>query len=292
VLTGVPGPGGRMLLLVAAAVLVAVNALLVARQPERHHVVMLLGAVSWVAANALWLADRPVATTVPFLAAFLILTIVGERLELSRIVRPGPVAKTVFAAAVVVFAVGLAIGPFSSVWGYRVAGAGLLVQALWLWRYDIARRTVRMAGLTRYMAVAFIAGYVWLAVAGAVWLSSDALRGFAAQDVGLHAIFLGFVFSMIFAHAPVILPAVTGVRLPYRAWLYAPLALLHVALVVRFAGAVTEDLGVWRAGGIGTEVAVVVFIVSAVAANLASRVAGRATTVPRGSPAPSPQRRT
>lgn len=292
VVAGAPGRAGRVLLLVAALVLLAVNALLVRRQPERHHVVMAMGALSWMAGSALWVAGRPIATVVPFLAGFLILTIVGERLELARIVRPGPVARAILAAVVALFAVGLAIGPFSSIWGYRVAGAGLLGLPLWLARYDIARRTVRMSGLTRYMAVAFIAGYVWLAVAGVVWIWSDALRGLAATDAGLHAIFLGFVVSMIFAHAPVIFPAVTGGRLPYRAFLYVPLALLHVALVVRLVGAGIEDLGLWRAGGIGTEAAIVLFVASAIVAALTTPVGRPATVARSGSRAPSRPRRT
>ncbi len=293
---GVPGPAGRILFLIAALTMLAVNMLLVQRQPERHHVVMMLGSLSWVVGSALWVADRPIATMVPFLAGFLIMTIVGERLELSRIVRPGPVARWIFVAIIVVFCAGLAVGPFSSTWGYRIAGVGLLGQPLWLARYDIARRTVRMKGLTRYMAIAFIAGYVWLAVAGVIWIASDALRGLAAMDAGLHAIFLGFVFSMIFAHAPVIFPAVTGGRLPYRAFMYVPLAILHVSLVIRFIGAAAEDVGIWRLGGVGTEVAIVVFIMSAVLAAVITPAAGvrraPATTAPQGSQAPSRPRRT
>ena len=32
-------------------------------------------------------------------------------------------------------------------------------------------------------------------------------------DAMLHSIFLGFVFSMIFAHAPIILPTITGLAI-------------------------------------------------------------------------------
>ncbi len=101
--------------------------------------------------------------------------------------------------------------------GVEIAGAGLLLQALWLARYDVARRTVRMGGVTRYMAAALLAGYVWLGVGGVLWIAGDPtqLAGFA-YDASLHAIFLGFVMSMVFAHAPVIVPAVLGVKLPYH----------------------------------------------------------------------------
>ena len=76
--------------------------------------------------------------------------------------------------------------------------------------------TVRGTGITRYMAVALLTGYAWLAVAGVLWLDigqmsftdlGRAAHG-TAYDAMLHAVFLGFVISMIFAHAPVIVPAV------------------------------------------------------------------------------------
>ena len=35
---------------------------------------------------------------------------------------------------------------------------------------------------------------------------------------------LGFVFSMVFGHAPIVLPAVARLRLPYHPVLYLPLA--------------------------------------------------------------------
>src|SRR5690606_17708518 len=46
----------------------------------------------------------------------------------------------------------------------------------------------------------------------------------------------GFVFSMIFAHAPIILPAVSGRAVAYSPVFYSNLALLHASLVVRIAG--------------------------------------------------------
>ena len=52
----------------------------------------------------------------------------------------------------------------------------------------------------------------------------------------LHTVFLGFLFSMIFGHAPIILPAITGVAVPYRQAFYAHLALLHISLAIRLGG--------------------------------------------------------
>ena len=57
-------------------------------------------------------------------------------------------------------------------------------------------------------------------------------------DAAIHAIAIGFVLSMIFGHAPIILPAVIGLRVGYSAAVYGPLALLHLSVLLR----VTADL--------------------------------------------------
>ena len=91
---------------------------------------------------------------------------------------------------------------FSVGWGVRLAGAGLLALAGWLAVYDVARRTVRQSGLTRYMAVCLLTGYVWLAVAGGLWLGFGTLDDGPAYDAMLHALFLGFVIAMVCSRTP------------------------------------------------------------------------------------------
>ena len=57
-----------------------------------------------------------------------------------------------------------------------VFGAALLALALWLLRQDIARRTVKDTGLTRFIAVCLLSGYAWLALAGAIMLGGGLRR--------------------------------------------------------------------------------------------------------------------
>lgn len=281
-IVGLPAAGGQALLVVAGLDLVAVFVVVHRIQPSWHNTVMGLGAVAWLVGALLWLTGSDIPDVMPWLAAFLVLTIVGERLELSRMRRPPRHALCLLLAAVVVFSVGIATSAAWPAVGVRLAGAGLLAQAVWLARYDVAGRTIRKTGVTRYMAVALIAGYVWLAVAGVVWLVNGSLAGGGfSYDAMVHAIFLGFVFSMVFAHAPVIVPAVLGVRLPYRPVFYVPLALLHIGLVVRLIGDATGSLTAWRWGGVLDEVAIVAFL--AVAA--ISAVRARSSTAARTAPA-------
>jgi hypothetical protein len=269
-LVGLPADAGRALLAAGGIGLVAVFVVVHGLQPSWHNTVMGLGALAWAVGAIGWLAGLELARVVPWLAGFLVLTIVGERLELSRMRRPSAAARRLLLAAVGLLCAGVALTLPWSAAGVRLAGVGMLAEAAWLARHDIARRTVRMPGAPRYMAVALMAGYAWLAVGGAIWVAQGRLTGYGyGYDAMVHAIFLGFVFSMVFAHAPVIVPAVLGVALPYRRVLYAPLGLLHAGLLVRLVGDATGDIGTWRWGGVLNETAIVLFL--GVAAGSAAR---------------------
>ena len=127
---------------------------------------------------------------------------------------------------------GSAAAPFS--------GIGLLAVTAWLLRHDIARRTVRFPGLARFSAACILAGYFWLVVAGLLLLILPPGTAAFSYDAIVHAIAIGFVLSMIFGHAPIILPAVIGLRIRYNAAAYRPLALLHLSVLLRVAADLFE----------------------------------------------------
>jgi hypothetical protein len=68
-----------------------------------------------------------------------------------------------------------------------------------------------------------------VAGAGGLWAGIGQMADGSAYDAELNAIFLGLIMSMIFAHAPVIVPSLLGRPLPFRRVVYVP-------LVLRFAG--------------------------------------------------------
>jgi hypothetical protein len=260
-IAGLPATSGRVLVAVGGFVLLAVFVELHRVQPSWHNAVMGGGAACWCAAGVLWLAGRDLSVLVPWLAGFLVLTIAGERLELSRLAALTARGRASFLGAIAVLLAGLVTSIVAQPTGVRVAGLGLTVMAGWLATHDVARRTIRMRGVTRYMAVGLGAGYLWLAVAGALWLVVGHLEDGPAYDAMLHAVFLGFVFSMVFAHAPVIVPAVLRVRLPYHPLFYLPLGLLHTSLVVRLAwGDAAGNALAWQTGGVLNEAAVLLFL--------------------------------
>lgn len=257
-----------------SAVMAAASALIYVRQRELFTLTLAFGAACWLLGNALWLAGQPVHTIIPWWLTFLVLTIAGERLELSRVLPPSPVARRVLAITLVVVLGGAALSTWAAMPGSLLLGAGLLSVALWLIRQDVARRTVKGSGLPRFIAVCLLSGYGWLAVAGATILASGGLgAGGIAYDAALHAVLLGFVFSMVFGHAPIIFPAILRVKVPYTAHFYPPLVLLHTSLLVRLGGdwALRPD---WRAwGGVLNAVALLAFVLGTVAAVIRGRTA-------------------
>lgn len=272
-----PGSLGPALILFAGLVLVCAHAVIQRIQPSAHNLVMGAGALAWCAAAAMWLAGQDVAAFAPLLAGYLVATIVGERLELTRTLPRSRRQRAVLVGAIVVFGGGLALSIAQERLGMRIAGAGLAAQALWLMLFDVARRTVRGFGLTRFMAFALLAGYLWLLVAGVVWILDAPTSDGFAYDAALHAVFLGFVISMVFAHAGVIIPAVLRVPLRYSPLFYAHLLLLHISLALRLIGGdLAGNLTCWQWGGIGNEAAILLFIaLSAHAALRAGRARGR-----------------
>lgn len=264
---GGPGEPGVAALLYAAAgaVLLAASVVVVRKQPALFTFTLALGAAAWPVGTLLWAAGWPFEVVVPWWLAFLVLTIAGERLELSRFVPKPPAAQRRFRGLLVVMGLGLA----GSAWplGRMLFGAALLALAWWLLQHDLARRTVKTKGLTRYIAVCLLAGYAWLALAGAIVLGAGGLQpGTPAWDAALHAVALGFVFSMVFGHAPIVLPSVMRVNLPYHPAFYGPLAALHGALALRMAGDATGHAGLLRWSALLSALALAAFVAGTLAA--------------------------
>lgn len=275
-LAGVPLRLGATLSAAGAAVLVAVFARLLRQHRPLFLWAMAAGALVWGVASAAWAAGASVPDVALGWMAFLVFTIVGERLELSRLVTQHRAVPGLVAALLGV----LAAGAGASGLGLRAAGAGasgaaLVLLAATMARADVARHTVRRRGLTRFMAVGLLCGYVWLAASGVLLLVAGADVAGPRYDAALHAVFLGFAMSMVFAHAPVILPAVLEVRLAYRPVLYAPLALLHASLLLRVVGDLASTDGLRRWGGMLSVVAILLYAVLVASGGAVARIRAR-----------------
>ena len=258
---GAPALLPAILAVVASLDLTAASVSIYRRQRELFTLILALGAGSWLAGNGLWLAGLPLSAIVPWWAGFLVLTIAGERLELSRFLPPSPVARGVFTVIIAALVAAMFASGFAAAGGTMLLGAAQLALALWLLRQDIARRTVKERGLTRFIAVCLLSGYLWLALSGAAMLAAGGLGSAGPwYDASVHALMLGFVFSMIFGHAAIIFPAVLRVAVPYHPVFYLPLAILHASLALRLWGDGAADAA-WRAAGaMSNAVALALFI--------------------------------
>lgn len=271
-LTGVEIRAAFAAFSIAGFGLVAVFLDVLRLRPAPSAVALLIGAVAWLASSLHGLAGGATVELVPWWVAFLVLTIAGERLELGRFRAAGSRAVALFLPAAALVLLGAALAVADRPTGIRVEGFGLLLLGAWLLRYDVALRTVRGEGQARYVAVCLLSGFAWLALAGALFIagSSSSVAG-PRYDAMLHALFLGFVMAMVFGHAPIILPGVLGLRVPYRPRFYLPLALLHAGLGLRIAGDLAGADAVRQAGTAANVAAVLLFVVLTATAVLAGQ---------------------
>lgn len=249
---------GAALCLIGSVVFFAGSVQVARTLPALFTVTLAAGALALAVGNLVWLAHGIPAGAMPLWFGFLVLTIAGERLELTRLMPPQPMARQLFVALLLAF--GLA-APFASVTGdSKPLAAVLLGSALWLLRYDVARRTVRGRGLPRFVAISLLSGYGMLALSAALGVLGAYAPGHPWRDAAVHALLLGFVFAMVVGHAPVIFPAVMKVRIPYHPAFYAPLLLLQASLLLRMAGSLLSQTS-WRdAGAMGNAAALALLV--------------------------------
>jgi hypothetical protein len=248
-----------LLITFGSAILVAVSVAIVRHEKALHTVTMGTGAIAWLAGNMIWLFGQPIYQASYWWAGFLLLVIAGERLELSRVLRLTKRTTQLFGLAAGLFGLGLVVSLLAYGVGIRIASVGVISLALWFGRYDIARRTIRKPGVTRYIAWNLLMGYIWLAVSGVIGLYYGTLVAGPIYDAWLHALFLGFVFSMIFAHALIILPALLKITLPFHRGFYLPPILLHLSLIMRIAGDLLMQQTLRQWGGLLNAVSILLF---------------------------------
>jgi hypothetical protein len=253
--------------LLAGIALTANSGTVVARQPALFTVILTMAAACWVGGTFVWIKGAPAADVAGWWLAFLVLTIAAERLELSRLLLPPRSSQLTFILATALIIVGVvraelagATAPFS--------GLGLLAATVWLVRHDIALRTIRLPGQARFSAACLLAGYFWLGLAGLVLLVAPPGTTAFSYDAAVHAVAIGFVLSMIFGHAPIILPAVIGLRVRYSPAAYGPLVLLHLSVLLRIAADLFERIEMRTISG---PVTIVAFAGYAVTLLIASR---------------------
>lgn len=225
---------------------------------EFYLAVIFSGSICWFVGNVLMIIKGLYPMAVPWWMAFLLLVIIGERLELSKYLPIRKFKKHLLLAALILFVVGIIL-PFHGD-GRHFAASGLIFTGIWLLKYDMANKAIKKSGLHRYSGIMLLMGYVWLIISGILLIIGDAYP--FIYDAVLHSFFLGFVFSMIFAHGPIILPGVIGIPLkPYHWLLYIPGVILQISLITRIFADVSLLVILRKWAGMWNGIAILLFFV-------------------------------
>jgi len=252
---------GGILLTLASIGAVIILYVMVRREPHIHTITMLAGMCTWMLSNVLWMFGFPVFKIVYLWIAYLVLTIAGERLELSRVLNPSPGQIRIFSAIAVTLSAGAILAVMDLNLGTRLSGFSMLALSFWFLKNDLATRNIRHPNpLTRYIAVCLYSGFIWLGIGGSLQLYFGGLFAGPYYDAALHAVFVGFVISMIFGHAPIIFPAILGSAILFTKMFYGHLILLHASLVLRILGDLASQSDIRKLGGVFNEIAILLFL--------------------------------
>ena len=270
---------GLALLTLAQLGLLTIYVPLWQRSHDDAIVIQGAGAFCAAGAAALLTTGVHVSQIVGWLACHMILTICGERLELSRLTMARNRALPALCLAVVA---ALLVSVVSPAIGWRVLGVVLIGLAVWLCRHDVARGGLRRGGQAAYIGTLLMVGYLWLATAGIVCTVQGPPISRSGYDAVVHSLFLGFTMGMILGHAPIILPAVLQVRLKWTTLFWLPAFLLEASLLVRIGiGDGLDRSAAVQAGGI-VNVLSLLTLVAVVATHIQPR--NSAGTHPKSTP--------
>lgn len=222
---------GQTFLLIGATGLFIVFFLYHRRQPnDLSIIVMTVGACCQLGGHLMLISKQFYPMAFPWWVGFILFVIVGERIELSKFLPVTRQNKTMLTSFLGVFLIGLFL-PFHGI-GKHLSGIALVLVAIWLLRYDVISIAIKKDGLTRFSGIALLLGYISLLFTGFFLIILPDIP--FAYDAIVHTFFLGFAFSMIFAHGPIILPGVLGFNTkPYHSSLYIPLISLVFSLFLR-----------------------------------------------------------
>ena len=254
-----------ILLIFASLGLIVVFLHYLKREQSFIYALMVVGALHWFIGNIMLLTKKFYPLAFPWWVGFILFIILSERLELMKFLPVSKFKKKLFVVFLFLFVVGVVIS-FHGI-GNIISGISLICLSLWLMRNDLIAITIRKNDLPKFVAISLLAGYSALLLAGILFVTFS--NQWLAYDAIVHTFFIGFVFSMIFAHGPIILPGVLGSNIkPFHKILYVWLFLLHSSWLLRVFGDAFVDLTLRRMSGMISALAILAYFVTLAALTL------------------------
>lgn len=112
-IVGLPWLIGAVLVTIASAILCITTMQIFIRQRAIFTLTLLLGSISWLLGNILWLGGLSITQVAPWWIGFLVLTIAGERLELSRFLPPSISSRIIFMLIITLLLIGAVLATLS-----------------------------------------------------------------------------------------------------------------------------------------------------------------------------------
>lgn len=224
------------------------------REKNLIYLLMLGGGISWLIGNIVLISDRFYPLAFPWWLAFALFVITSERVELTKFLPVTNRAKSILVGLLACYLLGVMMSFHGN--GSFISGVALTGVSVWLMKYDLIGISMHQTGLTRFVAIALLSGYISMLFTGILIVSLDNQP--LAYDAVVHLFFVGFVLSMILAHGPIILPGVLGISAkPYHKLLYLWLGLLHASWLMRVPADLVLQFEIRKFSGIVTSVAIV-----------------------------------
>jgi hypothetical protein len=228
-------------------------------QPFPYAALAFAGGVGWAWAHWMWLHGLPIPQVVTGWMGFLVLTIVSERLEAARW-KPSGFLNWIPVMGAVLMTAGMLMEPLQPSWGVRVFSAGGLGLALSMVVLDAATAATKHSDWRGFLKACLYASYGWLLVSSLVGLAVAPVDSGFAYDAFLHSVFLGLVFTMVFSHAPLLLPRVLKTPIPFHPVFYSHWILLQGSVLLRLSGDALSSPALRRWGALLNALALLLFL--------------------------------
>ena len=258
-LLGGPEKLGIACFLAASLGYLAVSAMFFKVQAFPFAAMTLVGGMGWAWAHWMWLRGLPIPHVVTGWMGFLAITIVAERLEATHWKLSGFISWWPL-IGMVLLAGGILIQPFQPPLGVRVFSAGSLLLALSMTVLDAGTATTKQGDWRFFLKACLYAGYAWLLISSLIGLALAPVESGFAYDAFLHSVFLGLVFTMVFSHAPLLLPRVLKHPIPFHPLFYSHWGFLHLSLFIRLSGDALASAPLRRWGALLNAIALLLFI--------------------------------